>query len=245
LLADADSTVPAGSELYGIFKTASLSLGADSTATDRGQRLEDIGAALENLSKELKRASANRTDSIVGQILVLGYIAAHLDDESLAQSALRRSGADDAPPYSMRHKLRNILMAEMDRISGQPAAAIENLKRLLDDSEPFLAHVALQNAYSSAGMSSLALDEARWLTDHRGRAYAEYYPGNLLTVFNVEQSNLSLLYGAKFALTMHDYASARAMLGEFRKAWPDAQGHPAYSRQINKVQEGLPEPGAP
>ena len=94
-------------------------------------------------------------------------------------------------------------------------------------------------------MPSLALDEARWLANHRGRAYAEYYPGNLLTAFNVEQSNLSLLYGAEFALTMHDYGTARAMLDEFRKAWPDAHSHPVYSRQINRVQEGLPEPGAP
>ena len=245
LLADADSTVPAGSELYGIFKTASLSLGADPAAADRPQRLEDVGAALESLSKELRHASASRADAIAGQILVLGYIAAHLDDKSLAQSALRLIGEDGVPAYSMRRKLRIVLMAEIDRISGRPAAAIENLKKLSDDTEPFVAHVVLRNAYSSAGMPSLALDEARWLANHRGRAYAEYYPGNLLTAFNVEQSNLSLLYGAEFALTMHDYGTARAMLDEFRKAWPDAHSHPVYSRQINRVQEGLPEPGAP
>jgi hypothetical protein len=99
--------------------------------------------------------------------------------------------------------------------------------------------MALLDAYVSAGQTANALGEARWLASHRGRAYAEYTPGNLLTPLNVGMTNMALLLGAELALELDDTKSAASQLDSFRKAWPQSGQSPALARRIASVQSAL------
>ena len=101
------------------------------------------------------------------------------------------------------------------------------------------------NAYAAAGKTALALTEARWLSDHRGRAYSEHYPAQILTAYNIEQANLALLRSSELALDNKDKASARGMLDDFLKAWPHASRQPAWQKRIESLQRALAEGQSP
>jgi len=56
------------------------------------------------------------------------------------------------------------------RVSGKPDDSIKMLEPLLDGSELSQTHLALLDAYASAGNKAAALQQAQWIAVHRGRA---------------------------------------------------------------------------
>ncbi|MBK6377921.1 MAG: putative peptide modification system cyclase [Xanthomonadales bacterium] len=245
ILMDAAGKAPADNIVGQAFVTSSDSLGLEARDLDRKARLERIESAIKQSEKALKDSSSANRDMVNNRLLVLAYLAAHLDARSLAGSALALVGQAGGPAYSINRKLQVIATAELDRDAGHAEQAITRIKAMLDGSEPYLAHVTLMNAYAAAGKSALALAEARWLSEHRGRAYAEHYPAQILTAYNIEQANLALLRGAELALDSKDKASARGMLGDFLKAWPDASRQPAWQKRIETLQRALAESQSP
>ena len=242
-LANARKALPPGSVLGGIEGVMAMTLAQIST-TMKGSQRQQLAEAL-GTTTDLRKTATTGTRSLVdSQILVLAYLLAHEGADSVSKSALAVLKDEDYATYSMNYKLRIIAEAELSRARGDSAEAVLKLEPLTQDaSEPVLAHVALLDAYASAGDMSKALGEARWLAAHRGRAYAEYSPGNLLTPFNVGQTNLALLRGAELAMQLGDTESAASQLESFRKAWPEAEEVSSLARRIEQVQSGLsPEP---
>ncbi|MEP6881920.1 MAG: hypothetical protein ABI866_08005, partial [Dokdonella sp.] len=242
---DGANKAPNDNALGQAFETSATSLGLEAKDLDRKQRLEKIDAEIRQTVKALKGASLANSDVATSRLLVLAYLAAHLNAQPLAESALAQLGEDLGPTYSMSRKLQVIAMAELDRANGQPEQALAKLKALLDGSEPYIAHVALMNAYASASELALAFEEARWLVTHRGRAYAEYYPAQILIAYNIEQSNVALLRGAELALARKDSVSARTLLAEFITVWPDAASQPAWQERTSRLQKKLSEIQSP
>ena len=245
ILMDAAGKAPLDNIVGQAFATSADSLGLEARDLDRKARLDRIESAIKQSEKALKDSSSADRDMINSRLLVLAYLAARIDARPLAGTALALVGQVGGPAYSISRKLQVIATAELDRGAGHAEQAITRIKALLDGSEPYLAHVALMNAYAAAGNSALALAEARWLSEHRGRAYAEYYPAQILTAYNIEQANLALLRGAELAIDSKDKASARGMLGEFLKAWPDASQQPAWQKRIESLQRALAESQSP
>jgi hypothetical protein len=112
------------------------------------------------------------------------------------------------------------------------------LKALVDGSELYLTHAALRDAYAGAEDGTAdALRESRWLTAHRGRAYAEASP--LLMTWNVLQSDLALLDSAELALIAKDKEGARLSLSRFESAWPEASRAQPFAARVEKARQGL------
>ena len=245
ILTDAANMAPKENAVGQLFETSATSLGLDARDLDRKQRLRKIESEIRQVAKGLKGASLVTSDTASSRLLVLAYLAAHLDGQSLAESALAHIGEDLGPVYSMNRKLQVVASAELDRSKGDFKKALTKINALLDGSEPYLAHVVLMNAYASANDNAEAFVQARWLATHRGRAYAEYYPGQILTAYNMEQSTVALLRGAELALAQNDSATARAMLDAFLTAWPDASSQPAWQEQTSRAQKSLSQLQSP
>jgi len=116
-----------------------------------------------------------------------------------------------------------IANAEVARTKRLPEKALEILKPLIDGNELYLTHVALLDAYTDSGAKTEAIEETKWLSSHRGRAYAEYGAQQFLTAFNIAQANLALLRRAELASALDQKEDARKALDEFAQQWPRSQ----------------------
>jgi hypothetical protein len=132
-----------------------------------------------------------------------------------------------------------VVEAEVERASGQPQSALVILKSLVNGSELYVTHVALMDAYASAHNSTKALEEARWLSLHRGRAYLENSMQQLLTPFNVAESDITLLNAAEFSLALGDKTDARKSLDAFRRAWPGMTQAGFWAERFQKAEGKL------
>ncbi|MGB0133607.1 putative peptide modification system cyclase, partial [Dokdonella sp.] len=238
-LAEAQNALSNGSVLHGVNRVIVLTLAQIQTST-QGSQKQQLTKALNLTIEQRKTATDGSRSFLDSQILVLAYLAAHDGAPELSKTALAALKDEDYAVYSMNHKLRIIAEAELVRTGGDADQAVRKLESLTQDgSEPVLAHVALLDAYSSTDEPAKALAEARWLASHRGRAYAEYMPGNLLTPFYVGQTNLALLRGAELALELGDTKSAASQLESFNKTWPKAGQDPALAQRMEHVQSDL------
>ena len=208
-------------------------------ASAQEQRIETALALRDTLLARRAKLDELERPKHDEQLLILGHVLASLDQPREARKALNALDARAFPPYSSRYKLSVIVEAELESRAGRHEEALHKLEALLDGSELYLGHVALLDAYSAAGKTDKALVQARWLATHRGRAYAEYGPHNLLTVGNVYNANIALLRAAELALLQADKKTAESMLKEFRQAWPEASWQAQLAGRVQKVQSVL------
>ena len=167
-------------------------------------------------------AQANPVDrpELKFQVVLAAYLAAQAGDSKLAERGLAIAGPESEADTPVLNNLRGVAKAEIDRASGKSQDAIAILKLLVNGSELYVTHVALMDAYADAHDQAAALAEAQWLSTHRGRAYAENNMQQLLSPFNVAQSNLALLSAAKYSLELGKKADALHSLDAFEHAWP-------------------------
>jgi tetratricopeptide (TPR) repeat protein len=195
-------------------------------------------ASLTDLLAMEKKAVAS-TDPVDQQelkfdIVLTAYLAAHAGDVDLARRALAAGPASDADTPVLDN-LRGVAQAEIQRASGKPQAALATLKPLVDGSELYITHVALLDAYSDVHNNANALAEARWLSTHRGRAYAESNMRLVLAPFNVASSDMGLLRSAELSGISGDEVGAHQFLTEFKHAWPSAKQMPWLTSRLLKV----------
>jgi len=162
----------------------------------------------------------DRSETIF-HLLFAASLAAGKGDPRLAQSALAHIGPEAASgDYPVLGRMLAVAQAEIARANGRPDDAIRILLELpLDGTELCMTHVALMHAYAAKGDAKAALEQARWLASHRGRAYTEYNADWVARPFNVVQSDLALVRMAEFSLALGDKAAAASSLAAFRKAW--------------------------
>ncbi|MEO7432802.1 MAG: putative peptide modification system cyclase [Dokdonella sp.] len=178
-----------------------------------------------------KASDTNRAD-VQLDALFAAYLAARQGDVNQAAEILAAARPRDES-YPVLSKLFVIADSERLRASGNADQAIRSLKAAVDGAELYITHVALMDAYASAKDYTRARAQARWLADHRGRAYAEYDPNRV--PFDVIQSTLALLDAAEYAQAGADKAGAQRSLEEFKKNWPNADELPFVKNRIKKL----------
>jgi putative peptide modification system cyclase len=132
-----------------------------------------------------------------------------------------------------------IVTAELERGDGHAGQAIELLQPLVNGSELYVTHLALLDSFASNHENARAMEEARWLATHRGRAYAEYGFAQFMTAFNVVQSDLALLRTAELAFDLKDVTKAKESLAEFDKIWPRASSISGIDRRLSSLRKNL------
>ena len=179
-----------GPSFAGLYTGMGLSLHAMNGASSKSQ-LAALADYISNEQNALVSADSSARTELKFQVILAAYLAAHAGDVKLAKRALATSGPASEVDTPVLDNLRQVARAEIARASGNPLQAISTLKSLLDGSELYITHVALMDAYASVNDSVSALNEARWLSSHRGRAYVESNLQQMLTPFNVAAADIA------------------------------------------------------
>jgi len=157
----------------------------------------------------------------LGLAVSAALFAQRLGDRSLPRKVL--AVLDDFPKltgFPVLLELTTVLRAENARLAGEPDKAIQALTPLLGGHEQYQTHAALLSAYVASGENNLALEQARWLQNHRGLAYIELGFGQGLQALNVADSNLALLSEAELLMRTGRREEAQRPLREFDQLWP-------------------------
>jgi putative peptide modification system cyclase len=224
-----------GPRFVGRFRGTILSLNAlDGTPTAaQVSALKDYLAWQE---KALGTAAPTDIPDLKFQITLAAYLAAYLGDTTLANQALGAVSPESDADTPVLKNMHRVAKAEIERASGKPQAALTILKSLASGSELYITHVALMNAYADAKDNSSALTEARWLSSHRGRAYAESNMHLMLAPFNVAWSDLALLNAAEFSKALGKDTEARKSLVAFENVWPTAKETSWLAHRLKKFE---------
>jgi putative peptide modification system cyclase len=164
------------------------------------------------------------------------YLAARNGDASLAKDIMSKLtvGREGLVATANMYKVAQSELALIDR---DPEQAIHILRPLVDGTELFLTHVALLDAYKASKDYASATSEAKWLINHRGRAYSEYSVQWITTAFNVAESDIASLDLAEISTQMGNKDQAKRELGEFYKVWPNAGSLPWLASRIQRIAE--------
>jgi putative peptide modification system cyclase len=220
-----------------LFRGIELSL---KTLSESKAALSALRDDLQSETSALKGADdVDRADT-TSRALLVGYLAGRLGDDKIVQTTLSANlpEARDGR-YPVPKQMLAVVEAEQARANGRADQAIASLKPLLNGSELYIVHVTLMDAYAASDRKSEALNEARWLASHRGRAYAEHNAERVLTPYNVAQSNLALLRAAELASDLGQADEARNQLAAFKRAWRDADQIPFIALRLKVLNAAL------
>jgi putative peptide modification system cyclase len=117
-------------------------------------------------------------------------------------------------------ELQALLRAESLRTSGHPRDSIRLLRPFVNGHELYQTRSALLSAYVDAEDPAAALEQARWLQQHRGRAYAEQTCGYCIQLLNVADSNLAAVSEAEILVALGRRPEAEKVLESFDRRWP-------------------------
>jgi putative peptide modification system cyclase len=221
-------------KLQGVETSLRTLTGADSDTTRIRQFLDGEIAALGS------ETAIDRAETMF-HVLFAGYLAAASGDVKLAQSAIAQSSPEARDGgYPVLSRMFAATQAEIARASGKPDEAIDQLlKQPLDGTELCVTHVALMQAYLAKGDRASAMQQARWLAAHRGRAYTEYNADWIARPFNVAQTDLALLQMAELSLDLGNKQQARDSASAFRRAWPGASEMRFVAPRLHRLDAGL------
>jgi len=182
----------------------------------------------------LKRKDDVDHPAALFHVLFGAYLAARSGDADLANVAIatvRDEVRDSGYPNLVN--LLAIAEAERARATGHVQDAVELLKAQLRGAELYLTHIALRDAYVSAGQDADSLKESSWLAGHRGLAYEELNDDQALQPFNVVASDLALLSQAEILAKLGRQEESSNTLGNFLAAWPDAKRVQFVARRLD------------
>jgi putative peptide modification system cyclase len=197
----------------------------------------DVQGALQQLRHVSEEALAsseqavNASDATDDAYLAIAaaIFAQRMGDTELANMVAKRLqqlAPSKAPQVSA---LLGVLEANNLRLTHKSDLAIARLESITDGSEPVQAHVALLDAYAASGQTEKALIQARWLTSHRGAAYAENGCGWCQQPLNVFDTTLAHLRAGELLASLHRGSEAKLELQAFDRQWP-TQRLPDYLR---------------
>ncbi len=208
-----------------------LSLRSEFDNVPPQELMQFVDAGLKNKVDNALDAEQSRFQSLFAI-----YLLAH---NGQIKSAIKLLGEiEHVSPQTDEPVLRNlslVVKAELLRAGGQSAQATGLLQPLINGHELFVTHVALLDAYVSNREKPQALDQARWLAKHRGRAYAEYGFEQFVTSFNIVQSDLALLRTAELAYDTGNTEEAKKSLHAFEEVWPNAQKNSAINKRLQAL----------
>ena len=202
--------------------TEALTTPSSATATLLRPTLDRLATAVVNEDW----AAANLQDSAAMVLIVASQAQRHGDD-GLTARALATIEPALAHETPMLAELRTIVEAQHLALAGDTNGAIAQLRPREDDL--FQSRVALYKLLSDAGRHAEALEQARWLTQHRGRAYIEANASQTLQPLNVADARLAQLWVAESLYALGRNQAAREQAQAFVRAWPFTR-LPAYLR---------------
>ena len=131
---------------------------------------------------------------IAGQQLGTTRLPELICDGAMVASALAGTEATAAVhDFPTVAQLRQVVLAEQERMAGNPAAAVARLRPLArQDTALVAAHWALMRAERDAGNADAAAARSRWLATRRGRVWTENTTTDVLRFFNVAVSAQAL-----------------------------------------------------
>ncbi|HOV96693.1 MAG TPA: putative peptide modification system cyclase [Thermomonas sp.] len=169
-------------------QAAQTSVGVFSGASDAAQRRQALQVAVD--------AQAQAADAIYPAMstelrLYAGLLAAFDDDRAGIDVALQQTESSGVvAEFPTLAQLRQVLLAEQERLRGQPKAAVARLQPLAKQDTALVAvHWALLRAERSAGNAVGMQSQANWLATHRGRVLTEATTTEVLRFFNVASAS--------------------------------------------------------
>lgn len=150
---------------------------------DDRQALAQLASALE--------ANAAKGDALyppfsVEVRLYAGLLSACLGDRAGVADALRRTeGSSIVRDYPTVAQLRQVVLAEQERLAGKPQAALARLRPIAGrDTALAAVHWAILRAAQAGGDASIVKQQRQWLASHRGRLAAESTTSEVLRFLN-------------------------------------------------------------
>ncbi|MEO7432799.1 MAG: putative peptide modification system cyclase [Dokdonella sp.] len=199
-----------------------------------------IERSLAGARQSFKPDDSSKARSGASPVLLFAWLSARGGAAAQASAALadveKRASLADSPALA---NLAVVVRAQIALANGQPDAAITLLKPLLDGSELCLVHSVLLDAYLRGSDDVRALEQAEWLTAHRGRAYAEYNLDKALLPYNVAQASLASLAAAELSVKRADLVSARRYLAQFKQDFHEDGAPPAVLVRLSALQVRL------
>lgn len=161
---------------------ASVGIFSGDTGATRG--LQSLLAAVDRQSEAVDAIYPPASTELR---MYAGLLAAYRDDRAGVDAALRSTdGSVAVREFPTLAQLRQVLLAEQARLSGQPKAAVARLQSLAKQDTALVAvHWALLRAERSAGNAVGMQSQANWLATHRGRVLTEATTTEVLRFFNV------------------------------------------------------------
>ncbi len=161
---------------------ASVGIFSGDTGATRG--LQSLLAAVDRQSEAVDAIYPPASTELR---MYAGLLAAYRDDRAGVDAALRSTdGSVAVREFPTLAQLRQVLLAEQARLSGQPKAAVARLQPLAKQDTALVAvHWALLRAERSAGNAVGMQSQANWLATHRGRMLTEATTTEVLRFFNV------------------------------------------------------------
>ncbi|HEU4992772.1 MAG TPA: putative peptide modification system cyclase [Luteimonas sp.] len=152
-----------------------------------GERVEDL---LREVNAKAAAADAIYAPTSTELRLFAGLLSAHMDDAKGVAMALDRTRDSDAVrDYPTVAQLREVVLAERDRLAGEAPAAVARLRPLAEhDTALSAVHWALMRAERAAGNDEQARAQEKWLATRRGRIFTECPATEVLPFFNVAVS---------------------------------------------------------
>jgi putative peptide modification system cyclase len=205
----------------------------------------DAGRLLRELLAETA-AGAAKADAVYPPTstelrLLVGLLAARMDDAALVADALRLAQDNGAVrDYPTVGQLHQVVLAEHERMTGKPQLAVQRLRPLAGRDEALvMAHWALMRAERAAGNGDAALAQARWLATHRGRAFAESTTTDVLRFVNAAATTEALVEQAESERQAGRRDAARQHLLAFAAAWPENAQPGGLKRRVAELGRGL------
>jgi putative peptide modification system cyclase len=168
-------------------RAALASLAVLTGQAEAGRRLQELLAAVD--------AKAVTADTLYPPTatelrLYAGLLAARMGNATGVADALRRTqGSQAIRDYPTVAQLRQVVLAEQERMAGKPQAAVARLRPLVaQETGLVVVHWALMRAEQTAGNATGAQAQTKWLATHRGRVFAEMTTAEVLRFFNAAVS---------------------------------------------------------
>ena len=159
----------------------------------------------------------------VSQLALLGKASARSGDLATARDLARRlRPLVEGSGFPLWQAHLHLLEGEILLAEGRPRDAAARCQAAAADGGLYQAHESLARAHEAAGDLEAAERELRWLTDHRGQAFAEWldlFYGKELNVLAGAQAPYHL---ARLAEARSRGAEAAAGYAKFLEVWKDA-----------------------
>jgi len=155
-------------------------------SSSRAEAMARRDALVTAVGKDGKRADTIYPPASTELRLYAGLLSAWLGDAPGVTSALQATQVSPAVrEYPTVGQLRQVVLAEQERLAGNPGAAVARLAPLAKaDTALVCVHWALHRAALDAGDDATAGAQAQWFATHPGRQFAESTTTDVLRFVN-------------------------------------------------------------